>query len=265
MMTGVIMNSPFTALSAVAILTSISLVIQTLELLVLKRSYQENGIWDWNILRKEFSDLSPKFQTFADHILSYPNFFYLIWARLFASMLVFFLPGFLIFLFLLFSSLAICIRWRGTFNGGSDYMTVVILSALTVSSAFPDSEVVAQGALYYIVIHLCFSYVISGFAKLGSSEWRRGSALLAFIDAGTFSAPESIRRLLSSSFPAFVLSWTIVLFECAFPLSLVNREICLVFLLLGFAFHLANAYFLGLNRFLFTWLAAYPALYWCAV
>ena len=37
-------------------------------------------------------------------------------------------------------------------------------------------------------------------------------------------------------------------------------------LLFGVAlgFHLANVYAFGLNRFLFAWLAAYPALYYCS-
>jgi hypothetical protein len=31
---------------------------------------------------------------------------------------------------------------------------------------------------------------------------------------------------------------------------------------LAACFHLANAALLGLNRFLWVWVAAYPALYW---
>jgi len=38
----------------------------------------------------------------------------------------------------------------------------------------------------------------------------------------------------------------------------------MIALAIGAAFHLANAFAFGLNRFLWAWLAAYPALWFWA-
>ena len=54
----------------------------------------------------------------------------------------------------------------------------------------------------------------------------------------------------------------VVLFELAFPLGLLSARLLAVMLALAAAFHLANALLFGLNRFLWTWLSAFPALWW---
>ena len=52
-------------------------------------------------------------------------------------------------------------------------------------------------------------------------------------------------------------------FECSAPIVLVDPTVCVAWLAIGAAFHLVNAVVFGLDRFLWTWLAAYPALlYW---
>jgi hypothetical protein len=53
----------------------------------------------------------------------------------------------------------------------------------------------------------------------------------------------------------------VIAFECAFPLALIDARLLS---LLGIAFHVVNARVLGLNRFLWAWLAAYPALWFWA-
>ncbi len=58
-------------------------------------------------------------------------------------------------------------------------------------------------------------------------------------------------------------SWAILVFELAFPLAFASPIACTVLLCMGAAFHVANAITFGLNRFLWAWIAAYPALlYW---
>jgi hypothetical protein len=60
-------------------------------------------------------------------------------------------------------------------------------------------------------------------------------------------------------------AWTVLALECAFPLVLVVPGAAWVLLPAAAAFHLANAIVLGLDRFLWAWLAAYPALaHWAA-
>ncbi len=58
-------------------------------------------------------------------------------------------------------------------------------------------------------------------------------------------------------------AWSMLAFELGAPLALVDRRLAIAIMIWGAGFHLVNAVVFGLNRFLWTWLAAYPALlYW---
>jgi hypothetical protein len=60
----------------------------------------------------------------------------------------------------------------------------------------------------------------------------------------------------------FVMSWSVIVFELLFPLSLLNHYALIVALLIAAMFHLANACLFGLNRFFWIWPAAYPIILW---
>lgn len=147
---------------------------------------------------------------------------------------------------LLLSTWAIAIRWRGTFNGGSDAMTFLILAAWFVAVIFPEAEPIC---LLYIAIQLVLSYFVAGIAKLMSPQWRSGEALQYFFGKSGFQI-----SLATSIF----FGWVLMLVECLFPLSFFAPS---AFVVIAVAFHLANVYVFGLNRFFFAWLAAYPALF----
>ena len=53
-----------------------------------------------------------------------------------------------------------------------------------------------------------------------------------------------------------------MLFELAFPLALASLATLALALVGAACFHLANAFLFGLNRFFWTWIAAYPSLIW---
>lgn len=158
-------------------------------------------------------------------------FLALFWLRLIASLTLFFrAPPVLVWLLLLITILT-AVRFGGTLNGGSDYMTVVALSSLLV----PWGQT-------YLAVQLTLSYFVAGLVKLRQPDWRNGKALT---------------RLTGLS---ALLAWPVLLWECTFPLAWLNHTLCLAYLGIGVVFHLANAKLLGLNRFFWIWLAAYPSL-----
>jgi hypothetical protein len=78
-----------------------------------------------------------------------------------------------------------------------------------------------------------------------------------------YRVPGRLRAVLSRPGPARLAAWAMLGFECGFPLALVDPVLCGALLAAGACFHLANAIAFGLDRFLWAWLAAYPALlYW---
>jgi hypothetical protein len=137
----------------------------------------------------------------------------------------------------------IAVHWRGTLNGGSDFMTFHVLAAWTAQLWFPS---LTHYAFFYIAIQLILSYTIAGLAKIASSEWREGTAL-----------PEILGRYGSAWRPSRFFSWGLMLYELSWPLAYWHP---VPYVLTGMLFHLINAYVFGLNRFFWAWLAAYPAL-----
>ncbi len=263
----------FNPLEACALVSAISVAIQTVELLLLRHIWSDFGVWRWQTLQKEFTEVTAWLRPAIQAIFPYPNFLSLLLVRMAAAaalpILVVAFPqsGWLAadLIFLLISTFAVAVRWRGTFNGGSDYMTIVVLSALSAAALFPANTAVALGAVYYIVFQLLASYFISGAVKLRSAEWRSGDALRAFVASGTYGSFAPLESALGSRPCRLVLAWGTILFECTAPAALLSADSCLVYLLIAVSFHLANVYLLGLNRFFWAWMAAWPALYWCSM
>ena len=159
----------------------------------------------------------------------------------------------------------ISLRWRGSFNGGSDFMTLIVLMGLGLASLFPNHLLMGVGCLWYIALQTCTSYFISGLVKLKRANWRQGKALTGFIRLSIYEPGPFVKWFLESPKISLRISWVLILFECSFPLALLRFDLALAYVSFGFLFHLANFYIFGLNRFLFAWLATYPALLFAAV
>ncbi len=233
---------------------------QSVELLALRREYSE--IWIWPVLQTDMKDF-PRWSQRLFQTLFEPHLFTAILAaRLIASVALPLVNWPWVVLFLLLSTALIAVRWRGSFNGGSDFMTVVVLSALTVAAFFED-RTIRLGCLWYIAIQTTLSYFIAGTVKIGKPSWRSGAALDHIIRNSIYGAPSWWRKLspkLVSIASSLVLS-----FELLFPVALLSPSLCLIFLAAAAQFHLMNFWFLGLNRFVWAWLAAYPAVVYCSL
>ncbi|MEO5666570.1 MAG: HTTM domain-containing protein [Bdellovibrionota bacterium] len=158
------------------------------------------------------------------------------------------------------TSLLISVHFRGSFNGGADAMTLVILSALCVAFAFPSHPLATKAALVYIGLHSTLSYVIAGISKLKKSRWRSGAEIRDSLKDSSYAVPATLVRSFSEAPTAFAVSWTLMLFEIAVVPALMSPHTLSAWLVLALAFHLLNFAALGLNRFLFVWVATYPAL-----
>ena len=144
-------------------------------------------------------------------------------------------------------------------------MTIIILTSLCIVASFKDNFGVAFGCLWYISLQVCASYFIAGVVKLRRKNWRTGLALRGFLSSTIFEPQPILQAFTQRAHLLCLASWLIMLFEISFPLALSSPKICLIFIGMAFLFHLANCYIFGLNRFLFAWSAAYPALFYCSL
>lgn len=158
-------------------------------------------------------------------------------------------------------SLLILHRFQGPYNGGSDRMGLLILWCLTLSRLAP-TPILQELAFGYLGAQLTLSYFISGWVKVVNPDWRSGRALRDVFQFSAYPVAEDLRRLAERERLLRAMSWGVMGFELAFPLTLLWPPALAVGLVVAATFHLANAGLFGLNRFFWTWLSAYPAILW---
>lgn len=241
-----------TTMRWIEVLASLSVVQGTLELLAWHRACADDGTWRWSTLSRELRWLAP--------LLAYRPFVALLAARLAGACLL--LAGVRggVVPILWGTSLLANLRFRGSTNGGSDMMLMVVLTALLVAHLGASSAIVVQGALLYVAAQAVMSYFIAGVVKLINAPWRRGTALTSFVSTPHFGTPAALRRLLTRPAPALAASWAVILFECAFPLALTGPRAAALLVALAACFHVGNVAAFGLNRFFLAWAASWPAV-----
>lgn len=230
-------------------LMAIATFLGTVEMILLREKTEK--IWSWSVLKAEHSVVS---RAIWSVFLAPGHYGLMLIFRILASlMLLVNLDSHLApLIWLLVTQLAIAVRFRGTFNGGSDTMTFQVLLTLVVAEVFLEYPLIVKACLWYLAIQLALSYLIAGVVKLAQPSWRSGEALSDFLKLN------GLPKL------SLKTAWFLIFFECAFPAALVSWELSLVLTSAALIFHLVNTYALGLNRFFFAWLSAYPALLWCS-
>ncbi len=162
---------------------------------------------------------------------------------------------------LLASSILLIKRFHGPYNGGSDTMSILVLLCLWLANLAP-SPMWQEIALGYLALQLTLSYFQSGLVKIENAEWRSGKALREVFALTAYPVSESLRSLANRPQLLLNVSRAVILGELLFPLTLFHSITLTIALVFAGVFHLANAVLFGLNRFVWSWLAAYPSVIW---
>lgn len=240
-------------LSLVARSLGLLALLQSIEFFALRRTTSDQGVWRWRDLENE---LGKPFR----FLLSAKAFEFLNLLRALVAIDVIFTAHAHSVVILFFLHVLTLLRWLGTYNGGSDYMNLLLL--WLTSLGLMRQGTIASVCVYYMVFQLCLSYFKAGWIKLNNPNWRAGLALPAFLNSPIYESKDIIEKLTRLPILNRMMSWMIILYEVSFPLAILNRNFAAAYLLVGAFFHLGNAYIFGLNRFFFAWLAAYPALFY---
>jgi len=158
-------------------------------------------------------------------------------------------------------SLLILQRFQGPYNGGSDRLGLLALWCVMLARVLPVDQW-RELAFGYLGVQLMLSYFISGWVKIVNPDWRRGVALRQVFAFSAYPVAESLRGWADRPRLLLAMSWAVMLFELVFPLTMLSQASLIAGLVVAATFHLANACLFGLNRFFWTWLAAYPAILW---
>ena len=253
------------AMRATELLFGMSLVIQTLEYLRMGKFTANDAFWSWQLQRADIPNAPIRAcldVLFQPHVHQWH-----LWLRLLAAAALAWQGASLpLIVFLFAGNLLILIRWRGAFNGGSDFFTLVVLTGLLIAQVLGALGHVPLGweaGFWYIAIQAVTSYFMSGAVKLLRREWRNGSAMTIFLN-GAIYGPLSAKHPLRNKWLAMLGSWGFIVWEILFPFSLLDPRLAAVFCALAALFHFLVFWFFGLNRFFWAWLCAFPAIIWCS-
>ena len=148
---------------------------------------------------------------------------------------------------------------------GADQMSLLIVLTLVLCSVLASDPGVQRLGLWFIAIQLSLAYLVSGIAKLLSAEWRRGVALRGILSTYTYGTPFFRRLLLRHPTVSLLGCWAVMLTEVALPIGLfAGVPGALVVMAVGMTMHLGIAVVMGLNDFVWSFLAAYPAFLYVA-
>lgn len=238
----------------------IALFISSFEFLFLSNQKKFSSVWSFANLESELKSqlLLPHF--LIRFLFSNLSFRLINSLMLILTILLLYKTLLWVVVVLLIGHLLNCIRFRGTFNGGSDMMIVVVLTGLGISLVNPAWE---KAGIIYIAIHTMYSYFKAGLVKLKSSEWRNGSALPKLLKRSQIGLTKTFADFLNGhQSAALALSWLVIVFELSSLIMLFVPQFKLFYFCGAVLFHFSVYLGYGLNRFFWVWLSAWPATFY---
>lgn len=242
-------------------LISITFLLSGIEffwILSSKKSFLK--IWSFANLKNELESGLPIPSSWIRMLFSDESFQIVVLVQIVSAALLLLFSHWIFVAPLLITHLLICVRFRGTFNGGSDMMKFVILTGALLLLVSTEKFIQLLG-IYYICIHMILSYFKAGWSKLMVRDWRTGYALPAFLSRSLFLESKRLSGfLVENQKLSQLVSWSVLLFELGIIVILFKPSLTPIYFGIAMAFHFCNYLFLGLNRFFWIWLCGWPAL-----
>lgn len=239
---------------------SFSMLLQAFEMFQIasKRSFSQ--VWSFENLQNDFTKAIPLPISILNKIFSVRALQFISITQMGLAIYATLFPHWILFALLFITHLYTCVRFRGTFNGGSDMMTFVVLTGVLIIWGW--DQVIGS---IYIMIHLIYSYFKAGAAKAVRKEWWNGHAMPIFLKRSVISNSHSLAHWLEKH-PAVsrLLGWTTVIFELLSIPMLFKQQYLFAYFAIAMMFHFFVYLMFGLNRFMWIWFAAWQAA-WFAI
>ena len=255
----------------IKLIASFGLGLLTLEQLYNWRQMSSNGLYSWKVLGSRSFLLSKNLWSVSlNKLLDFPVVLLVLAARLGSLILLILFIGDALLepLLLVIIILSILlVNYRHIYGqDGSDQMLSIIFITLLLNSFFSSYYLVTELCIVFIAFQSCLSYCTAGIAKLVGEKWRSGTAVFEIFNTNTYGTILVANFLKQYPGISRIMSWIVILVESSFPLVLVvGYPLALFFIVWGIVFHIMNAFIMGLNTFLWAFLATYPAILFCAL
>lgn len=252
------------ALTLVTRIAAFAALLSSSESLVRLRWYREGGLMDWQVARLAQTWLTHgRLAQVLERAFDDRGLRGLLVARLVAAVALLAMPsgyaagGLAAFLLVTTCALAVRCSWG---HDGADQMMVVTFGPVALAG-LSGAAGAATLALWFIAGQLVLAYFVAGIAKLSARGWRDGSALPGVFTTRIYGHAAAAKFLRRHPHLALAGAWGVIAFECLYPVVFVAPTPVLWLLVAtSLAFHLIAAVLMGLNTFLWAFVAAYPAL-----
>ena len=259
------LDDPFATLAAVERIAAFGVILGSLELLARPRTLSERGMLSWPVSRLRSPALAGgRSGALLDALFDAPGVYALCAVRAASGVLVLAMPS--------ASTLSICalivaaatsllLMLRSAYgNDGADQMMMIVLIPAAAARSIGDARAI-EFALWFIALQCCLSYLTSGIGKLRGKSWRDGTGIVGILKTRTYGVSSIAWFLGRHRALAVALSWLVIVTEITFPVVFVAPDSWVPFILAGgLAFHVGNAFVMGLNGFVWAFGAAYPAV-----
>lgn len=256
----------------VAKIASIGVIIDSLELLKNWVRFRNNNLFSWQKIKqnKRISVGKNFFSRITNKLLDYPQVLTLFVARAIASIFIISCGEFSwitnISIWYIYLSTILLFKTRSLIRPGYSALSQVIFALLSLATLAPSSELIGTVCLWGISIQSVLAYFENGSTKIKLDHWRNGKAISLIFELPPYYNPRLSACLHKHTLIAKAGAWSVVVFECLFPITLISGPtILFTFLTLGIVFHLVNSITLGLNSFFWPFLASYPAIIFCSL
>jgi hypothetical protein len=255
------------AFALASLLAGVGTLLNGIELIIIRRELAPGGLLSWTDHRPSHPNLRRSTAArWIDRMLAPRAFFVLVAIQLSGSLAILARPSdppVWALTCVLTIQMLYNVRNR-TALIGADQMHVIVLAGCLIQALFPDSFATYASAVF-VTAQLFLAYVTSGVAKAVSPTWRDGTAIRQIAR----SEAVGLRSLhgVIGRYPVLapVLCWAAIAFEVAFPwLMFGGTYAALVFFVSGVMFHLTIATVMGLDLFLWAYVAAYPIAFRCS-
>lgn len=253
-------SSAANATSATLFIASMGLLIMTVEDVSTRKLYLRENLFSWDVLSSRPLFAKSSLNIFFDLIFNGRVWFAIQIAVCVALLCS--LVGFQLCVALTIVSVYLVLFVSRNVYGfdGSDQVFQIVFFSLTASYILqtPNTNIFF---VCFIALQAVFAYFFSGLNKLKGKLWREGTAFNLIISTKSFGNKSLHAFLLTKPLFSKSLNWFTVIFQLLFPLALMlNIKMFLLYLVIGVAFHLGIAYFMGLNTFLWAFCSTYPCI-----
>ncbi|MFG1945696.1 hypothetical protein [Nonomuraea sp. NPDC048826] len=252
-------------LRQVETVSAVGLALASMEYLARPEMFEDTGLMSWEVERLRIRMLAGKKADWLNVIFKPPGIHIMLNLRLVAALTLVnprtdkTTRDFAV-AFIAVTNYMLAVRIRAG-TDGTEHMSQLTYLALLATRFFPNDPKARAASAWFIGGQCMLSYLAAGLAKAAGPSWRQGQAMPGIFRTYVYGDERIYKIFKDRPTLSKLAGWGVIVGESILPLALVlPKKSAWAMLGTGVAFHAGNAAFMGLNRFLWSFVGTYPAV-----